>query len=692
MNERRINLTALLTLLPLTLGHVLLTLAAFPSLGVRWYAAWPMLLTLAAAMYFLQYTRFGRFVLPCAAAASFIPAAVSIKSFSYLIADLFAALQQTTGHIYLTAEPQGKLWPLWVFFAVSGAVLQSCTVYTGSILWLSPMLVSILEGSVIGVLPVGAGTAALVIGMLLLIGLRGSDLRASIQRTVAVLLCAALTFGVGTILRDAPQQKAAQGIRTAAHTIFYDKHSNSMPEGRLAKLSAWKKSDTPALRVTMEQPQALYLRGAIYETYTGDAWQPLSPAARAEYGALFSWLHSENYYGQTAVYTNLNAHTDTNAQRVTVENLSACKANGYLPYGAGDAAQLDETLIGDASIPKTQSFLCVPTDPDTLFDAARRAAGDPDSVLSRMEGSFAAYAQNVDLAVPQDTAEALAAAFGAPTGRSTAQTLSAIRSFLRKTITYDEAVETRVTTDFVQQTLDQARGYSVHYATTAVLLLRMCGIPARYVEGYYLSSKDAQDAATGEPIVLTEENAHAWAEYYLDGVGFVPFEVTPGYEQSDDPDGETPGPSGSRHAPRNPIGAPTPIPDPVPVEQPQKQTGLLSWLWLLLLSPLLLAAWIVLRRLRLKRMLRRLDNCDDRESILRRYAYACALLKLCSVRAAGSDEALQLFREAKFSDHPMTDRHRTQMQSYCDGVRRACLQKWNRLQRFYYKCLRGVIE
>ena len=33
----------------------------------------------------------------------------------------------------------------------------------------------------------------------------------------------------------------------------------------------------------------------------------------------------------------------------------------------------------------------------------------------------------------------------------------------------------------------------------------------------------------GETITLTEENAHAWAEYYVSGVGFVPFEVTPGY-------------------------------------------------------------------------------------------------------------------------------------------------------------------
>lgn len=47
-----------------------------------------------------------------------------------------------------------------------------------------------------------------------------------------------------------------------------------------------------------------------------------------------------------------------------------------------------------------------------------------------------------------------------------------------------------------------ARGYSVHYATAAVLMLRYCGVPARYAEGYYLSG---QDAASGEQTFELDE-------------------------------------------------------------------------------------------------------------------------------------------------------------------------------------------
>lgn len=60
-----------------------------------------------------------------------------------------------------------------------------------------------------------------------------------------------------------------------------------MPEGKLHDLSAWEKSGTPALRVTMEQPQRLYLRGFVGEVYTGRSWQPLDPQTLGGRGRAF---------------------------------------------------------------------------------------------------------------------------------------------------------------------------------------------------------------------------------------------------------------------------------------------------------------------------------------------------------------------------------------------------------------------
>ena len=84
--------------------------------------------------------------------------------------------------------------------------------------------------------------------------------------------------------------------------------------------------------------------------------------------------------------------------------------------------------------------------------------------------------------------------------------------------------------DFLKYTLEQSKkGYSVHYATAAALMLRYFGVPARYVEGYFISAEEASKYSSMETVELTEAHAHAWTEYYLDGIGWIPFEVTPGY-------------------------------------------------------------------------------------------------------------------------------------------------------------------
>lgn len=85
-------------------------------------------------------------------------------------------------------------------------------------------------------------------------------------------------------------------------------------------------------------------------------------------------------------------------------------------------------------------------------------------------------------------------------------------------------------TDFVEYFLfDSREGYCMHFASAAVLALRYFGIPARYVAGYTASTSDFVAGDDGNyTAVLTGRQAHAWAEVYLDTIGWVPVEMTPG--------------------------------------------------------------------------------------------------------------------------------------------------------------------
>jgi hypothetical protein len=67
-------------------------------------------------------------------------------------------------------------------------------------------------------------------------------------------------------------------------------------------------------------------------------------------------------------------------------------------------------------------------------------------------------------------------------------------------------------------------GYCVHLAHAAAYLLRAMGLPSRVAAGY---AYEAADRAGGSALLLRAGDAHAWAELYLDGVGWVPIDPSP---------------------------------------------------------------------------------------------------------------------------------------------------------------------
>lgn len=67
-------------------------------------------------------------------------------------------------------------------------------------------------------------------------------------------------------------------------------------------------------------------------------------------------------------------------------------------------------------------------------------------------------------------------------------------------------------------------------ASLAALMFRFYGIPSRYVEGYQVRPSDIEGAKPGKAIEIKGSNYHAWTEIYVDGIGWVPIEVNPKYK------------------------------------------------------------------------------------------------------------------------------------------------------------------
>jgi transglutaminase-like putative cysteine protease len=65
-------------------------------------------------------------------------------------------------------------------------------------------------------------------------------------------------------------------------------------------------------------------------------------------------------------------------------------------------------------------------------------------------------------------------------------------------------------------------GFCVHYASSFVYLMRVAGIPARIVTGYYGGELNS----IGEFLEIRQANAHAWAEVWLENKGWIRVDPT----------------------------------------------------------------------------------------------------------------------------------------------------------------------
>lgn len=77
---------------------------------------------------------------------------------------------------------------------------------------------------------------------------------------------------------------------------------------------------------------------------------------------------------------------------------------------------------------------------------------------------------------------------------------------------------------------DSKKGYCTYFASTVVMMLRSKGIPARYISGFSFEPTDNVLQSDGyiNTVSVDDSKAHAWVEFYVDGFGWITYDVTPG--------------------------------------------------------------------------------------------------------------------------------------------------------------------
>ena len=701
-----------------SLGLAWIFVPVFPSatLSVPAVAAVGAFSSIAVAFGLLS--RWQRWFFPGCMAALTLTAVVEFRRLTggviVLYRDLLYGLCRVTGRIFVGPSDAGEAAsPAFalLFLTVFAAAFIACTAAFCELRYSGWLLTAAAAGLLIGIIPVNAGICCIVGGTALTVickngGLKATSLPAAslfFPGFICLLAIAALIGGIGPFSAEALRD----GARRKWRELTLHSHSYAMPEGSLSDLGPAEFSDLPALTVTVEQPQKLYLRGMIGETYTGTAWRSLTGEENADAAELFYWLHRDGFFADKILGAAYTADGMETTKRIIIENTGACRRYAYQPYAAANDAADDAGQIGDAKLYATDraaESLYYEGSFREWYDLLARITEDQGETGSAVyladENAYRDYVCAHYLDLPEETRETLSHVFdGSHLPQNLAETKKAVLEALDEYLFYDgSAAVYNGKNDFLSYVLQQnTGGYSVHYATAAALMLRYLGVPARYVEGYYISSETAASVSAGTPFVLTEKEAHAWAEYYLDGIGWLPFETTPGYLDEDDllPYGAADAyQTDSFVTDELKQSAADDILQEKPKEIDQPKHGVSfrwEWLWWLLLLPPAVILTVVLRaRISVWKRSRRLRGMPEREAVTQYYGDALRLIGLgATAPQEALEEAKSISDEALFSSHAVGREQLIKMRRFYEQTLVSGKREWRPLRRAYFYWIKG---
>ncbi|MEL7565298.1 MAG: transglutaminase-like domain-containing protein [Dehalobacterium sp.] len=308
---------------------------------------------------------------------------------------------------------------------------------------------------------------------------------------------------------------------------------------------------------------SIYLKGYVGGDYTGKGWQPLPRELARKGEELSGALKAGQLPSEVLNYDNamlsLLFHAEQRLLKVT-KTASAVARYQYLPYflsaEALDELQLNEQGMITDEASRKDSYAVAYYDvlnydnnlfllnrqeiKNQLFGHLGLSGGQVSSEqleeYFRREEEYADFVHEAYTRLSDRLSARLTEEFS-PLANDFINIESLIKTVMGNlsgraayTLTPEETPEEK---DYVDYFLyENRKGYCTHFASAATVIFRLCGIPARYVEGYVVTIEDYARAARTEEgrylMEIKDTNAHAWCEIYLDGFGWLPVEVTPG--------------------------------------------------------------------------------------------------------------------------------------------------------------------
>ena len=358
--------------------------------------------------------------------------------------------------------------------------------------------------------------------------------------------------------------------------------------GKLGNVDEIKYGNIKMFTVTMGYSGNLYLKGAVGSVYEDNSWKPLKDSSYQGYEELFGIndYGVEAYNQQAKVISIINGDEALIEQMFgSVDNyLSAVKqrkyavryesgtdrSQWYMPYGNSYYVSAKNEPDGYPVNCKNgyidgEQYIYANIDYDAFKSAIEGYSGSNNAMNKYVEWEkrYRKFVYSTYLEVPVQVkncfenytnvqGNVLPTATNVNSLSERLEYSETVKKYLSASCSYSLSPG-RVPEgeDFICYFLeDNKKGYCTYFASTAVMILRNAGIPARYVVGYSVNSSDGKgnnqeirrnvagkaynESYSGSIVEVYDDSAHAWVEIYMDGYGWIPLEFTPGYSNVED--------------------------------------------------------------------------------------------------------------------------------------------------------------
>ncbi len=353
-----------------------------------------------------------------------------------------------------------------------------------------------------------------------------------------------LTHGVKT-----PANPLASNRRSGeSRTSVYSSGSVGVQSGKISRGNHYASSVLQLELTLSEMPEErMYLKDFTGGNYSGDAWEKADEAdfyaglniGQGEWASAYlapDYFEQRQFelirYGKREMEQKEGGNqggqsvTEPESQKMEIRPVNGAQNSFFSPYLSSYVSR-DSRGVYRFDLFSWKEY----------YQYRERLGEKPLQWFAQMEEPYRTYAAEHYLLVPEERLPRLLSLCRKNPLKDPREITLWIRQALTDYAAYSQTPGFMpYGTDIAEYFLfDGQEGYCQHFATAAVLMYRMQGIPARYVTGY---AADPADFSLGTDGLyharLTDEKAHAWAEIYLGGPGWLPVEVTPPAGQTDD--------------------------------------------------------------------------------------------------------------------------------------------------------------